>query len=328
MKIIVSLTLCFGLLCLAGCSKSKNSSSSSPASSASGGPGAAGPADLKIKWQTGRKYNMEMALNQTTDINVPNQPVHQQLKLTQDFHYSPLKDLDDGGHQVEMEFDRQNFDLNQNGKELLNFDSTQNTPIEKNSPIGAAAAAMRAMLGVPLDYTFAADGSVEKIDGADSMMSRITAAVPDQRQRVSLSQLYDEDTLKQYGAFAESLPGHPVNIGDSWSSSHDINNPTGVMTVNSTYTFKDWEQHNGHNCVHLLVSGDIKTKSASAASIGAVVNVKKGIVSGDAWFDPELGMFVDINNDQDMTLDIQTRNMALTQRMKQSVEISLVDVSP
>lgn len=313
------------LLCVAGCSKK---SGNSPSASNANGGSAAGPVDLKIKWQTGKKYDMEMALNQSSDINVPNQPIHQELKLTQDFHYSPLKDLDNGGHQVEMEFDRQNFDLNQNGKELLNFDSTQNTPIDKSSPVGSVASAMRAMLGVPLDYTFAADGTVEKIDGLDSLMSRITAAVPDQRQRVSLGQLYDEDTLKQYGSLTQSLPDHPVSIGDTWSSSHDVNNPTGVMTVDSTYTFKDWEQHNGHNCVHLLISGDVKTKTASAATTGAVVNIKKGTVTGDAWFDPDLGMFVDINSDQDITMDIQTRNMALTQRQKQNVEMSLVDVSP
>jgi hypothetical protein len=88
------------------------------------------------------------------------------------------------------------------------------------------------------------------------------------------------------------------------------------------------EQHNGHNCAHLVIAGDIKTKTATAAATGAVVKVKKGIISGDSWFDPELGMFVDVNTDQDLTLDITTRNMALTDHMKENVELSLVDVSP
>ena len=141
-------------------------------------------------------------------------------------------------------------------------------------------------------------------------------------------QLFDENTLKRYGSFSQSLPDHPVNIGDSWTSSQDINNPAGVMTVNSTYTFKNWEPHNGHNCAHILITGDIKTKSASASTIGAVVNVKKGIVNGDAWFDPDLGMFVDINSDQDTTLDITTRAGAFTERMKQNVDMSLLSVNP
>jgi hypothetical protein len=303
--------------------------SNSPADSSAGsGSAAAGPTDLKIKWQAGKKYDMEMDINQITDVNVPGRPFHQELKLTQDLHYSPLKDLDNGGHQVEMEFDSQNLDINQNGKDVLSFDTTQKTPIPQDNPTAPVAAAMRAMLGVPLNYIIAADGTVEKIEGIDSLTSQIAAAVPNQRQRVSLQQLFDEDTLKQYGSFSEALPGHPVNIGDSWSSSRDITTPTGVMTVNATYTFKDWQQHNGHNCVHFLITGDIKTKTASASTIGAVVKIDKGTITGDAWFDPDLGMFVDDNMDQDTKMNIATRQASFTEHMTETVEMSLVGVDP
>lgn len=332
--VFVTATIAFGLLLLPGCSKSNktaptvNNDTSMAASTTNGGSATAGPVDLKIKWQTGKKYDMEMDLNQVTDINVPGQPIHQELKLTQVLNYAPVKDLDNGGHQVELEFNRQNFDLSQNGKEILNYDSSQKTPTQPDSPAAPVAAAMQAMLGVPIDYTFAADGSVEKIEGIDSLTSRITAAVPDQRQRVSLQQLFDEDTLKQYGTFSKSLPDHPVNIGDSWSSSEDINTPTGVLTVDSTFTFKDWQQHNDHNCVHFLMTGDIKSKTASAAMVGAVVKVQKGIINGEFWFDPELGMFVDGDNKQDMTLNIATRGATFTEDMKQNVEMSLLSVDP
>ena len=268
-----------------------------------------------------------MNLDRATDINVPGQPIHQELKLTQGLAYSPLKELDNGGHQVRLEFARQTISINQNGKDILNFDSSQTTPIETNGPVAAVAAAMHAMVGAPLDFTFAADGSVTKIDGIDSLSNSIASAVPNPRQRMQLQQLYDEDTMKQYGAFSQSLPDHPVNVGDTWSASHDINNPAGLVTVDSTYTFKNWEQHSGHNCVHLVITGDIKTKTASAASIGAVVKIKKGSIGGDAWFDPDLGMFVDINTDQDTTLAITTRQMDLTQDMKQNVDISLQGVT-
>jgi hypothetical protein len=315
-KITILLALCLAgaSVMLSGCSKSKSSS----------GP----PADLKIKWQAGRQYDMAMNLNQVSDINVPGQPMHQELKLVQGLQYSPVKDLDNGGHEVKLEFSRQNMSFTQNGKELVSYDSDDTTPMATNSPTAAIGAVMRAMLGVPLVYTIGADGKVEKIDGVDSLMSRIDAAMPDQRQRMQLDQLYDQDTLKRYGSLAESLPDHPVSIGDTWTSSIDINNQTGVMTVDSTYTFKDWVQHSGHKCAHFAITGDIKTKTATAAATGAVVKVKKGVISGDAWFDPDLGVFVDIDSDQDLTLDIATRNMTLTDRMKENVKMSLVDVSP
>jgi hypothetical protein len=332
-SILLTFSLTGSSLFLLGCSKSKKlepqANSNSPAnSSANGGSAAAGPVDLTIKWQAGKQYDMEMDLKQSLDINAPNRPVHQELKLTQGLQYSPLKDLDDGRHQLEMEFESQDFEFTQNGRKMMSYDTTQNAPVETNSAAAPVAAVLRAMLGVSLDYTIAADGTVEKIDGINSLMNRITAALPNQRQRASLQQLFDQNTLNQYGSFSQSLPGHPVNIGDSWSSTHDINNNIGVLTVNTTYTFKDWQQHDGHNCAHLLVTGDIKTKTASAATMGAIVNVKKGTINGDAWFDPGQGMFVDIDNDQDMTLNITTQTTTLTGHMKRDVQMSLVDVSP
>jgi hypothetical protein len=324
-KIAILIVLCSaGSLALAGCSKSKNGSANSAGSNANGG----GPAaDLKIKWQAGKRYDMEMNLDQVSDISVPNQPIQQGLKLTQGLHYSPLKALDNGGNTVQLEFDSQNLSFTQNGKELVSYDSSDNAPIPTNSPAAPIAAVMRAMLNVPLVYTFGADGKLETIDGTDALMSRINAARPDQRQRMQLEQLFDQDTLKRYGQFSEGLPDHPVSPGDSWTSSQDINNTTGVMTVEATYTFKDWEQHNGHNCAHLLITGDIKTKSTSAATTGAVVTVKKGTINGDSWFDPELGMVVDVNSDQDLTMDIKTQTMTMADHLKQNVKLSLVNVS-
>ncbi len=334
LAILLSLSLAGSSVALVGCGKSSSSNNnnsggggSNSSASSTSGSGGSGPVDLKIKWQTGKVYDMSMDLNQSTDITVPGQPIHQVLKLTQGLNYTPLKELDNGGHQVRLEFARQNLNLTQNGKQVLSYDSSQPAQAETNGPAVSVAAAMHAMLGAPLDFTFGPDGTVEKIDGLDTLSNNIAEAVPNPRQRMQLQQLYDENTLKQYGSFSESLPNHPINVGDTWNSSHDINNPAGMVTVNATYTFKDWEQHNGHNCVHLVIAGDIKSKSASASEIGAVVNIKNGKISGDAWFDPDLGMFVDINTDQDTTLDITTRQMNLTEDMKQNVDISLLGIN-
>jgi hypothetical protein len=313
-------------LVLSGCSKSKSGNSS--ASSSNGGPASgSGVTALKIKWPAGKQFDMQMNLNQASDIDVPNQPIHQVLKLTQGLQYSPLKELDNGGHEVKLQFESQNMNFSQNGQELVNYDSSDKATDETNRATKAVAAVVSAMLDTPLVYTIAADGTVEKIDGTDALMKRITTAMPDQRQRSQLQQMFDEDTLKRYGELAKGLPDHPVSPGDTWTLSQDINNQTGVMTVDTTYTFKGMEQHNGHNCAHLVVTGDIKTKSASAAATGMMVTVKKGTVSGDTWFDPDLGMFVDINSDQDLTMNIKTQTMTLTDRLKQNVALSLVDDS-
>jgi Family of unknown function (DUF6263) len=322
--VLVALCLAGSAALLSGCSKSKTGGSSS---SGSNGGGSSAPVTLKIKWQVGKQYPMQMVLDQAQDIDLGRQQVHQKLNLTQGFHYSPLTNLDNGGSQVQMEFDSQNLSFNQNGQEMLSYDTSGSTPIHTNRQTGPIAAVMHAMLNAPIVYTFGADGQLESMDGIDSLTSRIDDAMPNNQQRMQFQQLFEPSTLKRYGQLSEGLPDHPVSIGDSWSWSQDITNETGVMKVDATCTFKGWEQHNGHNCAHLLVNGDIKTKTVSAAATGAAVTVKKGIISGENWFDPELGMFVDINSDQDLTMDIKTQNMAMTDHMKQNVRMSLTDAS-
>jgi len=270
-----------------------------------------------------------MSLDQDMQVNTGSQPFQQHLKITQGLHMTPLKALDDGGHQVEMEFDSQKFDLARNGQDIITFDSTQKTPAKPNSPAATAAKVMRAMLDVPLDYSIAADGTVEKIDGIDALKTHLAAAVVNPRQRGMFQQLFDEGTLKQYGGFAQISPDHPVNIGDSWSKSRDVTTGAGMMTVDITYTFEGWEQHDSHNCAHLQVTGNIKSKNQSAATgmAGAAIDFQKGQITGDVWFDPALGMFVDTVSDQDITMKITAQGQAMSGHLQQNIELSLMDVS-
>jgi hypothetical protein len=117
-----------------------------------------------------------------------------------------------------------------------------------------------------------------------------------------------------------------VNVGESWSVKNDIVASIGTLTMDMKYTFKNWEQHGDRKCAHVEATGDISSKNASAAMVGAVVEIEKGKISGDYWFDPEAGMIVDVHNNQDMTLKITTRAQTMTQQLSQKIRLSLVDV--
>ena len=121
------------------------------------------------------------------------------------------------------------------------------------------------------------------------------------------------------------MPNRTVNIGESWSVKKDISSAIGVLTVDMTYTFKNWEQHGDRKCAHIEMTGDISTKSISNAS-GAVVEIEKGKISGDVWFDPELGMLVEVNNNQKMTMKVTTQSQTVTPQLTQKVRVTLVDV--
>ena len=76
----------------------------------------------------------------------------------------------------------------------------------------------------------------------------------------------------------------------------------GVLTVDLKYTFKNWEQHGDRQCAHVEAVGDISTKTISTAN-GMVVEIKKGKITGEFWYDPALGMIVEANNDQDLAAE-------------------------
>ena len=57
-----------------------------------------------------------------------------------------------------------------------------------------------------------------------------------------------------------------------------------------------------------------------------VVEIKKGKISGEFWYDPTLGMIVEANNDQNLTLKITTRQQTMTSQFSQNVRVALVDV--
>jgi len=121
------------------------------------------------------------------------------------------------------------------------------------------------------------------------------------------------------------MPNRIINVGESWSSKKDVTSAIGVLTVDMKYTFKNWEQHGDRKCAHIEAVGDISTKSISNAS-GAVVEIEKGKISGDIWFDPELGMIVEVNNNQNMTMKVTTQARTMTPQMTQKIRMTLVDV--
>jgi hypothetical protein len=327
-KIIVLLslgTVAGGVLLSSGCSKPKKPAVASGSSVDSSAAAAADrPVDMKIKWTAGKTFAMRMELNQDTEMKVPNQsgPVKQEVKMTQDFNLSALKQLDNGGWELELVFKNETMDVSQGGHSVLSFDSNENPAHETNNPVTPI---LRAINGTHLQYYTDAAGKVEKMVGVDDLMKRI-AATGKPQQRAVFQQMFSEDTLKRYGSFSDALPNRSVNVGDSWSMKNDIVSTIGTLTIDMKYTFNNWEQHGDRQCAHVDATGDISSKTASAAMVGAMVEIEKGKIWGDFWFDPDAGMIVDVHNTQDMTLKITTRAQTMTQQLNQKVRVSVVDV--
>jgi hypothetical protein len=252
-----------------GCSKSRNAAtpSGNSADSSAVSPTADGPAEMGIKWEVGKKYSMRMELDQTVKTEVPNQPqpVIQEVKLTQDFNITALKELDNGGRQLELTFENQTINVSLGNRSVLSFDSTQ-TP--EQDAVNSAAPILRTMIGARIQYLTDAAGKVDKVEGVDELLNRLAATGRPQEQAM-LKPMFTEDTLRRYVSFAEAMPGHAVTVGDSWPLKMDVSSSIGVLALNLKYTFKNWEQHGGRRCAHIEVKGDI-SRSATSGKAGGL----------------------------------------------------------
>jgi RNA polymerase sigma factor (sigma-70 family) len=284
-----------------------------------------GAVEMKNKWEIGKKYVMNM------EIDHVDMPINQQVKFTQDFEISVLKNLDNGGWELELRFGNQTLNVRQRDREVLSFDSMQSPAQDATNP---AAPILRAIAGARLQYFTDDSGQVEKVEGDDDLENRIAAA-ENTRQPGTLeqilqgvfAQIFSKGNLKEYVSFGEMMPDYPVKLGDSWPFSKDVDTAIGTLVVNEKYTFKDWEQRDGHKCAHLESTGDISIKSPSAV-MGAVVAIQKGKITGEEWFDPELGRITDANSDEDMTLKITMRQQILTEQLNEKIRRKLLEVTP
>ena len=271
------------------------------------------PAPMRIQWIVGKKYSARMDLDQGTESTMAGQSVKSEVKWAQDFTISPLKKLDTGGWQLELEFDNETIDVWQGGQHLMSFTSAESTPLVLHVKVGGR-----------LEYFTDADGKVQRVEGLDDFKSSITVAGNAQQQAI-FKQMFSEDFLKRFLSLGDLMPNQTVNIGGSWRAKKDINSSAGVLTSDMKYTFKNWQPMGGRKCAHIEDTGDISTKSVSTAS-GAVIEIEKGKVSGDVWFDPELGMIAAENSYQDMTLKVTTQAGTVTPHMTQNVQLTLLDV--
>lgn len=283
--------------------------------------GANAPAVLKLDWQEGRRYSVVVEVDQSTETAVPGQPqpIKSTTHLKQNLDLATLQKLPDHSWDLQMKVTEAALDIRQNGAQVMSFDTAQNSPADPNNP----ASSLALVIGVPLQCHIDAGGDAQKVTGLEDLMKRLDAARPE--AQMLFRQLFAEDTLKQYVSFGSSLPDHPARIGETWAGIKDIPSVTGTLTLNRKFTFMNWEQRGDRHCAHVKFTGRISSKSVSTAS-GAAIQVEKGELAGNYWFDPDLGMAVEVDSTQSITLKVSTQAQTVQPKMTQKTQWTLVGV--
>ena len=291
---------------------------------ASGGSAAErGPVEMQTKWQAGKKYVMHSEDIQTTETKQPNQPkpVKQLQKKTQDYNISLVRELDNGGWLLQLEFEGLATEVSEGSRKVFSADSTQDPAQDAKNPVGAR---LRKMVGARLQYFVNANDKVEKMEGYAELVSRVAGENP--WEQTAFRDLFSENALEKLGSFAEdTTPRRVVKLGDSWAIKLEVPSNVGILDVDVRCTFKNWEQHANRKCMHIKCTGNFSLQAGPDAP-NLPVKIEKGRFTGDLWCDPELGMMVESALDEDMNLKITRPGQTVTVPLNEKTRFALVDV--
>jgi hypothetical protein len=285
-----------------------------PDDGATAGP----PVNMTIQWTVGKKYKMRLEMYRA---NTPGTKT-MESDLAQDYNISVLKALDGGGRQMELEFGNGVLDPSPGGKRGARFDPTESLPEDTNQVAGAT------LNGARIQYFTDMNGKAEKFEDVDESVQRAAGTrKPAQQEFLKsvLNEMLSGKTLDLYTDFGEIMPNRMVRAGKSWSAKKDIimTDEDDDLTVDLKYTFTNWEQHEGRKCAHIEGAGGFSDGYTTDA--GVKVEVANGKISSEVWYDPELGMITDENDEQSWTLKYTYQGKTSTMPNIQNVRVTLLD---
>jgi hypothetical protein len=305
-----------------GCNKSGklNEPSTSPAPT--------GPVELKLKWTVGEKILQSMDMKMKNEMNMPNQtePMKQDMEIGQDYGMTVMAAQPDGGHEVELEFMAARMKMTMGGKEMMNYDSAKKSSSDTPNP---AADMFGKIVGAKICYFLDATNSVQKIEGMDEMLNRMSGG--DAAAAAPLKNMFNEGSFKQLMSQALFLPAKAVQPGDTWPVKIEMPmGQLGTLSMNYNVTFQKWETHGSRNCARLDYDGTLSSKQSPPSKSEPVsISDLQGTLTGTSWFDPELGTMIDNTLKQDMTM-VMTMSMGgqkeMTNHMIQDVNIKMTSL--
>jgi hypothetical protein len=273
----------------------------------------AGAVELKLKWPVGECIVMDTDTKQNTEIFMPNQPgsMKQDMTMGQKYGLTVLKETTGGGHEVEMEFLSARMFMAMRGKTMVDYDSDKKAGGDKANPV---AEIFGKSIGAKIQYFLDASNEVERIEGVDELGNRLSSGGQvDPGVQIFKSFMFGKDHFKQMMSANRFMPPKPVQPGDTWPGMLSFEMaPLGTMVLNFDCTFQSWEMHGKRNCARIEFQGTVKsTPGADANPSGLSMTITDGDFSGISWFDPELGITIDMTMNQNMKM---TMNMPMNGR--------------
>ncbi len=289
-----------------------------------------GPAELKLKWTPGESIVQEFDMSQDMIMNIPSQPapMDQQMNLGQKYFLKVLKTDADGGHEIEMEFKGVHVAMKTGDKVMMTYNSDTDSAASATNQM---AKIFGKIVGAKVQYSLDTSNNVVRVEGINDLIKRLQTG--DRASAAMIRSMFNENYFKQIMNYNRFLPPGPVQTGDTWPVKIDVPLSTlGTMSMGYTFTFKGWEMHGPRNCARIEFSGTIESQPGrNNGPMGMAMTIQNGTTTGVMWFDPEFGMVIDSNMQQDMTMlltlpknaQMQMGTSVLTNQLNQTINFKV-----
>jgi hypothetical protein len=288
----------------------------------------AGPVEFKLVWEMGKRYVHRVMMTQISEaILGPDQSMKQETKMTQDIAFTPVKELENGGRELEMEFLAVSME-SKLPSTTLSFDSKQQAENDTGNPF---AAVLRRMVGGKLKFLTDTNGNIESVQGIDEFTKRIIGPEGETNgMALALKSLMSEESMKNMSPMMQGLPDHAVRVGDTWPSKSEVSmGGIGDLTGNLNYTFKGWVMRENRKVAVFDFAGDITSKPVAEGSPAPMLTIDQGKVSGRTWFAPVLHTVVMTKGNTALSMKIAgPAGQSMSTKSSQRVEANLVEAAP
>jgi hypothetical protein len=291
-----------------------------------------GQGKLEWKFEKGKTFYQEMKTDTDQTMKISGQTITQKQSQTFYFSWTPKEQSKDNktwtvvqkivGVKMEIEI----------GGNKITYDST--TDSGQNNPLGEF---FKQLVDSEFTLTIGENGKVEKIEGKDKFIDRLTKA--NQQMEPLLKEILSEDALKQMAdpAFG-ALPGKEVKKDDTWKRDSTLDmGPIGKYKTTYTYTYegkdkdkKDLDRIKVTAKLDYSAPDPKKSPQLPFKIQKAKLDSKKA--SGSILFDPKAGRVVssemELELDGELTIEIGGMSTKVDLNQKQTTTVKTTDTNP
>ena len=264
----------------------------------------AGLVELKLKWPPGKRYVVDFDLKQDMPLLLKGRSdtVTENVTMGNQIGHTVLQETADGGHEVELEFLSLRMGVKVGDHTILDYNSADKSAAAQTN---GAAAVFEEIIGSKLRYFLNASNDAERLEGVAELLQRIKAVPQTDPLSGDIKDIFGAEFFGQLTNVNPFLPRQAVQPGDTWPSHLEYPMAkVGVEVWDYKVVFQNWEMHENRRCARLELQAIMKVKSDPGVKRDETTyQSRDGVAEGVAWFDPELGQFIETRLKNDINVD-------------------------